>query len=124
MRLEHKPINFEDDRGSIRDIFTSNPKDHATVIVSKKGAIRGNHYHKASVQYVFIIEGEMEAYSQKPGEAVKQDMLRTGDLISHEPNESHAFKATQDTIFLAFADGMRGGDDYEKDTYRLDTPLV
>jgi hypothetical protein len=40
MKLEHKPVNFEDARGTIRDIFVRSPKDCVTIITSAKGAIR------------------------------------------------------------------------------------
>jgi len=124
MILDHKKINFEDDRGTITDIFTKSPKDHATVIFTKKGAVRGNHYHKESAQYAFIVTGKMMSYSQKPGEEVQNVLLEVNDLIGHEPGEAHAFVAEEDTIFLAFVEGLRGGDDFEKDTYRLEAPLV
>ena len=124
MKIEHRKINFEDARGTITDIFSKSPKDHATVIFSKKGSIRGNHYHKVSVQYVFVVQGELETYSQKPGEDVSIDTLKTNDLIAHEPGEAHAFLAKEDTIFLTFVEGLRGGEDYEKDTYRLEKPLI
>lgn len=124
MRVEHKPINFEDDRGAIRDIFTDGGKEAVTVITSVKGAVRGNHYHKRSVQYVFVVSGKLAAYSQKLGEkTIERHMLGAGDLIIHEPNEVHAFVAEEDTVFLAFAEGLRKGEDYEKDTYRVNPPL-
>ena len=124
MKIEHRPINFEDARGSIRDIFAREPKDTCTIIVSKKGSVRGNHYHKLSTQYTYIVSGQLTMLSQKVGEtAIEKHVFREGDVMTHEPNEAHALIADEDTVFLAFADGLRGGADYEQDTIRLETPL-
>jgi quercetin dioxygenase-like cupin family protein len=124
MNIEHRPINFEDARGTIRDIFVRNPKDTCTIITSKKGAVRGNHVHKLSTQYTYVVSGQLTMLSQKPGETnVERHILKPGDLMIHDPNEAHAMTADEDTTFLAFADGLRGGEDYEKDTFRLDVPL-
>ncbi|MFH1077814.1 MAG: cupin domain-containing protein [Patescibacteria group bacterium] len=124
MIFTHLPINFEDGRGSIRDIFAREPKDTCTIIVSKKGAVRGNHYHKQSTQYTYVVSGQLTMLSQKVGEtAIEKHVLREGDMMTHGPNEAHAMTADEDTTFLAFADGLRGGEDYEKDTFRLDVPL-
>lgn len=124
MKIEHKKINFKDKRGTITDIFTNSPKDHATIIFSKKGAVRGNHYHKKSTQYTFVVSGQLTMLSQKVGqERVYRHVLKPNDLMIHKPLESHTLIADKDTIFLAFADGLRGGRNYEKDTFRLKIPL-
>jgi len=124
MKLENRPIYFEDARGSIRDIFVNSPKDTCTIIVSKKGAVRGNHYHKVSTQYTYIVSGQLTMLSQKVGETeIEKHIMHEGDLMTHEPNEAHTLIADEDTVFLAFADGLRGGENYEKDTFRLEQPL-
>lgn len=126
MKFEHKPVNFEDDRGTIRDIFPREPKDTCTIITSKKGAVRGNHYHKESTQYTYVVSGQLSMYHKdlnNPNAKVEKTIMREGDLMTHGHNEAHALVADEDTVFLAFADGLRGGEDYEKDTYRLETPL-
>lgn len=124
MEIIHKKINFEDKRGTITDIFTNDCKNHATIIFSKKGAVRGNHYHKESTQYTFVVSGQLTILSQKVGEKkIEKCVLKPNDLIVHSPGETHALIADKDTFFLAFADGVRGGANYEKDTYRLKVPL-
>lgn len=123
MHLQHRDVNFEDDRGTITDIFVREPKEHATIIFSKKGAVRGNHLHKISKQHDFIVSGALETYMQKPGEPVEKIVLKPYDFASWEEGEAHEFIALEDTVFITFVDGLRGGEDYEKDTYRLDRPL-
>lgn len=124
MKIEHRKINFKDARGTITDIFINAPKDHATLIFSKKGAVRGNHYHKKSTQYTFVVSGQLIMLSRKMGQKkVYKHVLKPNDLMIHGPLEAHTMIARKKTVFLAFADGLRGGKNYEKDTYRLDKPL-
>ena len=57
--------NFKDKRGEILDIFTKNPKDHCTLVTFNKSAIRGNHFHKKSTQYTYILSGKLTMYEVK-----------------------------------------------------------
>src|SRR3989344_1371497 len=125
MKVLHKKINFQDERGTITDIFINDPKEHGTIIFSKKGTVRGNHYHKKSTQYTFIISGKLIMLSQKIGvKKIYRHILRPNDLMIHSPKEAHTLIADEDTIFLALAEGVRGGKNYEKDTFRLSDPLT
>jgi quercetin dioxygenase-like cupin family protein len=56
-------------------------------------------------------DGSIQKYVGKPG-----------DMIISEPNEIHGMKAGSDgCVFIAFAEGPRGGEDYENDTFRVDS---
>lgn len=127
---KHLEINHSDDRGSIRDIFVSSPKDHCAIITFTQGAVRANHFHKKSTQYTYVIDGEIlmatcvvDQDGKFVGE-VEQVVLGPGDLVTHPPLHAHAFRATKASSILAFADGIRGGTDYENDVFRLKTSLV
>ena len=115
--------DFEDERGAITDILRQESIDYVTVITSKMGALRGNHVHKETVQYVYVMEGKLKALRQMSGEPVSTAVLGKGDLIVNVPHESHAFEAHEDTTFLVFTRGPRGGENYEDDTFRLEIPL-
>ena len=52
------------------------------------------------------------------GKKIKK-IVKKNDLITHKPFIAHAFKAKTKSKMLAFADGLRGGKNYEKDTFRL-----
>ena len=61
-----KPLqSFKDKRGSIIDIFYKKKIDHVAIIDSKPNALRGNHYHKKTIQHMLITEGSLE-YWYKP----------------------------------------------------------
>ena len=119
MKIAHLPINHRDDRGTIRDIFPTAAPECVTVITSAKGAVRGNHVHDASTQHVYIVDGELEVWWRDAEGKIWLDQLGAGDLMTHDPGEEHAYRATEPTTFLAFAQGVRKGIDYEKDTRRV-----
>lgn len=127
---KHLEINHTDDRGTIRDIFVSSPKDHCCIITFTPNAVRANHFHKESTQYTYVIDGEILMASclvNQDGELtgdIEQVVLGPGDLVTHPPYHAHAFRAVSSASILAFADGVRGGIDYENDVFRLKTSLV
>ena len=118
-------IAYKDDRGTILDIFKSEPKEHGALITFNEGAKRGNHYHKKSTQYLFLVSGTLLMRTAKVNregdfiEIIKEDIIKPNMLITHRPFEAHAFVAAENSVTLAFACGLRGGKDYEKDVYRL-----
>ena len=118
----HQP-NFTDERGSITDIIENQPVDSITMLTTKKGAIRGNHYHTETTQYLYILEGSCNYHSQNGDAPPTVEVASRGDLIVSPPLERHAFEALEDSIFIAFCHGPRGGKQYETDTQRLTVPL-
>lgn len=114
----------EDERGSITDIVEQVDFNGATIIRSKVGSVRGNHFHKKTIQYVYVLSGKMKCLAQKPQQKVMMAIVEPGDLVSHDLLESHSFEALEDTLFLVLSSGLRTGKDYEKDTYRLESPLT
>lgn len=124
MKVDTIKPAFSDARGEITDILKNSPVEYATLITSKKGAVRANHFHKDTYQWVYMLEGRMRVRAQMPGEKVEEVILKKGELIVNVPHESHAFEALEDAVMLVLTKGPRGGEDYEKDTYRLEKPLI
>lgn len=118
MNLTRPPINFEDERGTIRDLLTE-PIDSITRISTLKDAIRGNHYHEQTTQWTYVLSGMLLM-------ANADDMFNIGpgELARHDPGDAHAWRAIVDTECLVFTRGPRSGEDYESDTIRLDKPLL
>lgn len=111
-----------DERGTIADVFFSANINHVALINSKASVIRGNHYHRESVQSILIIRGCLEYwYKQADTEGEPQYVLATvGDVITSDPLEIHTLKiGAEGCDFIAFTTGKRGGRDYESDTYRV-----
>jgi len=123
MKVIQIKTTHQDKRGSITDVIEQIDFNGATMIESKKGSIRGNHYHKKTIQYIYLLSGKLKAKSKKVNESMVEVVVHPGDLISHEKLEVHCFEAIEDSLFLVLSSGLRTGKDYEKDTYRLNVPL-
>ena len=54
-----------DDRGEIIDIFSKDPKEHCTIVTFNQNAVRGNHYHKKSIQSAYVLEGDFKIFNVK-----------------------------------------------------------
>lgn len=119
--------SFQDDRGRITDIFYQASMNHACIITNEPGAVRGNHYHKLTTQYTYILSGNLIYYSRGVDSTAPTNVYvaAPGDFIISEPNEIHAMKSGMEgCTFIAFAAGPRGGEDYENDTYRVENIVV
>ena len=117
-------INHKDKRGYIKDLLEKKNINAITLITQKKGKIRGNHFHKKTVQWNYLLSGKIIIYAQKNKNKVNKITLNKGDLVVTIKNESHAIKAIKDSTFLVFTQGPRGGKEYENDTFRLKKPLI
>lgn len=124
MQIEHKPINFEDARGSIRDIITGFDVDSITIITCKTGAVRGNHFHKKTIQNTYIVSGKLIYVAQQDDGPIETRTVETGDLTIDPPNSKHAFKALEDSIIIQMSKGPRQGDKYEGDTFHLEKRIL
>jgi Uncharacterized conserved protein, contains double-stranded beta-helix domain len=113
---------FEDARGAITDILQHIPVDSVTIITCVKGAIRANHYHKESVQYSYVLSGQILVYTQMNDGPVESRTLVKGDMVESPPFERHALHAIEDSVLLIITRGPRGGKNYEDDTFRV-SPL-
>lgn len=116
--------DFEDNRGAIRDILVKEKIDFVTIIFNKKNSVRGNHYHKETVQYLYVLEGSILVASKFEGNEIEKKILTEGDLLLNEPFEWHAIKSIEDSKLLILTRGLRGGEDYEADTFKIDEPIL
>ena len=120
MNITKTKINFEDDRGMIRDIMVHTSVDAITYITFKKDAVRGNHYHKKTMQYDYIISGKLICRTRENEDLdVEESIVEAGDFIVHQCPAWHAYKALEDSIMISSTNGPRQGDQYEEDTFRL-----
>ena len=117
---------FRDSRGVIVDLvpdFMEEGINAITLISSVKGAVRGNHFHKKTHQWTYVVKGKTRSIHVINGKTY-DTTWEPGNLIGHAPGVPHAFEAIEDTEWLVFTKGPRAGDDYESDTFRLEVPLI
>lgn len=121
MKINRFKTNFKDKRGVIKDILQKKNINAITYITINKGAIRGNHYHKKTTQWNFIISGKLKVYTKKNNSRLNKEIFSTGSFFYSPPKEKHAFLALRKTEILVFTQGPRGGKEYESDTYRIES---
>ena len=54
---------------------------------------------------------------------IENVIVSEGYLVTSEPNEVHSLEILGESEFIVFSEGPRGGEDYEKDTFR-DKPIL
>ena len=121
MILRDISIDFEDDRGSISDLFYDENINHVANIRTFKNCIRGNHYHKKTTQHIYVYKGFLEYWYKEldSDSSAKKVIVNENQIVTTPPFEIHALKITNINFFIVFASGQRGGKDYESDTFRV-----
>jgi dTDP-4-dehydrorhamnose 3,5-epimerase-like enzyme len=115
-------VSTSDERGQISDILYKTNIQHAAIIESARaGIIRGNHYHKETTQYIFVTKGALRYWYQPfdKSESIKSVVVQEYEMVSTPPYEVHALEILAPNQFIVFSDGLRGGGDYESDTFRV-----
>jgi quercetin dioxygenase-like cupin family protein len=105
-------------------MFYARTINHGCIITNEPMAVSGNHYHKLTTQYTLVLNGTLTYFSQPvdSDEPVQRFVAGHGDMIISEPGEIHAMRTGEHgCTFIAFAEGPRGGEDYESDTYRVES---
>ena len=111
---------FTDARGDIFDIVEE-PVSHVGLVTFAKGAVRGNHYHKQSTQYSYILRGKIKFITGDiDGGNRVEIILEPGDMSTIPPGVVHTYVAlTDDAAMLDMTTLARGEKGYEEDTVRV-----
>lgn len=104
---------FEDERGVIQDLLTG-PISSVTEIYTRAGHVRGNHIHPRTHQWVYVVDGELQA--SHGGQVVTR---HPGDFFREPSGEPHAWRAVSGCRVLVITQGPRSGENYESDTIKL-----
>lgn len=113
-----------DARGRITDLISDDEINAVTLITFVKGAVRANHYHERTIQWNYVISGEILIVTQTPGKEKTERVLKAGEFVVTRQNERHALKGLTDAEVLILTKGPRAGTQYENDTFRLSEPLI
>lgn len=121
MKFQKITAATSDSRGTISDILYKDDIQHVAIIETHEGGvIRGNHYHKFSTQHIFMTKGSLRYWYQPldKSQPVQSVLVEEYDLVSTPPYEVHALEMIGKSQFIVFSHGIRGGIDYEVDTFR------
>lgn len=124
IKVTHIKPEFTDERGFISRLVDDDTINFRAVlyIVSKKGAVRANHYHKKDYHSVYCLSGRFKYFEKdmrKLSSKIESVILKPGDLVLTRPMVAHRMKFLEDSIFLAVTTEPREQERYEEDTVRL-----
>ncbi len=124
MIVKHIDKAFQDARGSIADVLEDETIEHVTLITTAKGAVRGNHVHRETHQWLYIVNGVLAYAVRAEAGPLRTGTVHAGDVLATGPMEAHALQALEDTTMVVMTRGPRGGREYESDTFRLSELLI
>ena len=113
---------FVDGRGSIWDLLMNEQIDHIGMLISKKGSIRGKHYHKKQKQYTLVLNGKIRIVTKdisKGDSKIERLDLNEMEMVLFPPFCYHSLEALEDSKCLIFTSKSREGNSYEEDTIRV-----
>lgn len=113
---------FEDVRGQIQNLILTPGVTSISVITSKAGSVRSNHYHKTDWHYLYVVSGSMEYWERAvdgPPPA-KPIIVKAGQMVFTPPGELHKTVFLEDTVLMSFAKNVRDHEHHEEDVVRLE----
>lgn len=110
---------ISDKRGFILPLVDIKAKS-VSLIKSKIGAIRANHYHKTDWHYIHVLKGAfIYFYKNKNEKKTHHALVKRGDTIYTPPLLWHATYHHKVTEMLVISRNFRDRKTYEKDTVRV-----
>ena len=109
-----------DDRGMIQPLVNF-PMKNLSLISSKKGVVRSNHYHLTDWHYMYVLSGSFDYYFRptNSGEELQCVQVKAGEMIFTPPMEDHATVFLEDCDLLAISRNPRDQEAYEEDVRRI-----
>ena len=109
-----------DDRGKIQSLVNF-PMKNLSLISSKKGVVRSNHYHLTDWHYMYVLSGSFDYYFRptNSGEELQCVQVKAGEMIFTPPMEDHATVFLEDCDLLAISRNPRDQEAYEEDVRRI-----
>lgn len=127
LAFEKIPIlPFEDYRGQLKKIAQKSKLDkhkeieEVYVLYSGKDTVRGNHFHKETVEYFTVISGEavMALYDMEQGHLDVFTVKASDNItIKVNPNTAHAFKNELTETLIVMAVSLKEYNPQDNDTY-------
>jgi dTDP-4-dehydrorhamnose 3,5-epimerase-like enzyme len=112
--------SHNDDRGSIQSLVNF-PMKNISLISSKKGVVRSNHYHLTDWHYMYVLSGSFDYYYRPTGsdDELLCVQVKARELIFTPPMEDHATVFLEDCDLLAMSRNPRDQETYEEDVRRV-----
>lgn len=117
---------YEDKRGILKKILKKEQLDgginieEVYVLYSNKGSIRGNHYHKKTLEYFTVIKGKARValIDLSSGEKSLIDMSADDNVVLKvSPNIAHAFENREDEELIILVISSKEYTEKDTDTF-------
>lgn len=119
---------FEDKRGSLKKMLMSSQlkKDEKIeeiyVLFSNKGSVRGNHYHKKTLEYFSVISGKVKVALQNLDTGAFEEVIMSAAnnfILRVPPNVVHAFKNEEEQPLIILAIASKEYNKLDTDTFPM-----
>lgn len=124
-----KPIGYEvdpsqrhvDANGWIQNLDVAKDVGWVSVIFSRAGSVRSNHWHRKDYHYLYVLSGCMVYEEWEPGlERDKEvTVFRAGQMVFTPPGAAHRTTFPVDTVLVSLSRLPRDHESHEKDVVRL-----
>ena len=108
-------FEFVDDRGSLVQL-AHNGYEQINVLYTKKGVLRGGHYHKDTKEVFYIISGAVQVELKNGTEYVDETFAK-GDFFLIQPYTIHSMSFLEDTTMVAMYEHAVERKNGEKDIF-------
>ncbi|HYF82775.1 MAG TPA: WxcM-like domain-containing protein [Clostridia bacterium] len=117
---------YKDIRGELKKVFvksmlsTEKSIEEIYVLHTKKGSVRGNHYHRQNVEFFTVIKGTaiIALKDIEEGEAEILKVSAGDDIVIKVPeNVAHGFRNDEDEDLVILAAASKLYDPEDTDTY-------
>lgn len=104
---------INDNRGSIVNLLENVKIKGVSLIFSKKGTTRSNHYHRDDWHYLYVLEGKMAYYERsvvEPNNPYKKPVIvEKGQMIFSPPMKVHRTDFLENTVLICLSKKAKNG---------------
>jgi dTDP-4-dehydrorhamnose 3,5-epimerase len=120
---------FEDKRGSLKKIIMKsqlkeNEKiEEVYLLYSEKGSIRGNHYHKKTLEYFVVVSGKAKVALKNLNTGTLEELYISAEdnvILKVPPLVVHAFKNEEAQPLIMIAISSKEYNKLDTDTFPMD----
>lgn len=114
------PAPFVNENGTIQNLLLKQCKS-VTSIISKRGAVRANHYHRTDWHYTYVVSGRVLYFERAVGQTtiLPPKEFGAGDMYFTPPNLEHSMLFLEESVVLTFAKNVRTHEEHEADLVRV-----
>ncbi|MEF3279763.1 MAG: cupin domain-containing protein [Elusimicrobiota bacterium] len=106
IRILKSYFEFSDKRGKFSGLINKGRWEEINIITSKKGSVRGNHYHRRIREIFIILEGEIDVVVEKVlkngklSGKIEKYRFKKGDVFLIDKYINHIFYVKKNAKWL------------------------